>query len=132
MNVFVYIKTGLVRADRKIIMNVFVYIKTGLVRADRKIFMNVFVYIKTGLVRTDRKIIKNVFVYIKTGLLRADRKIINQLSVDRTFFTNLEPKQSDALLSLHPIYDTSFFGKCPQYFSFFSGQDMVLVQKDDF
>ena len=46
----------------------------------------------------------NVFVYIKTGLVRADRKIIHQLFVDGTFFTNIEPKQSDALLSLHPIF----------------------------
>ena len=49
--------------------------------------------------------IMNVFVYIKTGLVRADRKIIHQLFVDRIFFTKLEPKQSDALLSLHPIVE---------------------------
>ena len=48
--------------------------------------------------------IMNVFVYIKTGLVRTDRKIIHQLFVDRTFFTKLEPKQSDALLSLQPVH----------------------------
>ena len=50
--------------------------------------------------------IMNEFVYIKTSLVRVARKIFDQLLfVDHTFFT-IEPKQSDALLSLHLIYKT--------------------------
>ena len=48
--------------------------------------------------------IMNVFVYIKTGLVRTHKKIIHQLFVDHTFFTKLEPKQFDALLSLQPVH----------------------------